>query len=137
MRTGLRIRGSRGHPVVRRAVVRYAAWLRTTFEFPVRVPVYLLPGATFPTSHGEIVSASFFAPWNRAEEPYIRVATGDYPQLRTELGRDDALASFLCSVSHEVIHYRQWIETGRIWERGVARRASRLVEAYARTTRHP
>lgn len=137
MRTGLRVRGERGHPVVRRAVIRYAVWLRTQFAFPIRVPIYLLPGPVLVTMHGVEGSASFFAPWDRREEPFIRVATGDYPQLRRERGRDNALAAFLSSVSHEVVHYRQWVETGRTWERGVERRAITLVNRYAATTDHP
>jgi hypothetical protein len=32
--------------------------------------------------HGERVSASFFAPNDRNEEPFIRIATGDYGQLK-------------------------------------------------------
>ena len=39
-RQGLRIRGDRGHPVVHRALVRYARWLRIHVEFPIRVHAY-------------------------------------------------------------------------------------------------
>ena len=137
VRKGLRIRGSRGNPVVRRAYIRYAVWLRQQFEFPIRVPVYLLPTELILTMHGHTVSASFFAPWDRDTEPFIRIATGDYADLRRESGRDNALASFLCSFSHEVIHYRQWVETGKTWERGVCRRAEALVDRYALTTDRP
>ena len=136
-RTGLRIMGHRGHPQVRLALVRYAKWLRSRFIFPLRVPVYLFASETFVTMHGEHVSASIFLPWNRNVEPHIQIATGDYPALRRERGRDRALAAFLCSLSHEVLHYRQWIETGRSWERGVGAAAIRLVEAYAMTVEHP
>jgi hypothetical protein len=87
--------------------------------------------------HGRLVSASIFLPWSRRVEPYIKVATGDYDELRRASGRDNALAAFLCSLSHEVVHYRQWIETGRSWEQGVITKATRLVERYARTVDHP
>ncbi len=137
MRTGLRIRGEHGHPVVRRAVIRYAVWMRRVFKFPIRVPVYLRPEKVLVTMDGEHASATFFAPWERDVEPYIRIATGDYPDLRRERGRDNALASILCSVSHEVLHYRQWVETGDIWERGVARRAGSLVDQYAGSVDRP
>ena len=136
-RTGLCIRGHRGHPQVRAALIRYARWLRTQFEFPIRVPVYLLPGLTVRTMHGDDVSASIFMPWDRKEEPYVRIATGDYLQLRRELGRDNALAAYLSSLSHEVVHYRQWVETGDSWERGVIAKGCRLVEKYAKTVDHP
>jgi hypothetical protein len=132
-RSGLRIVGRRGHPQVRAPLLCYARWLRHHFEFPIRVPVYLLPGETVFTMHGEHVSASIFLPWDRRVEPYIRIATGDYPELRRERGRDSALAAFLCSLTHEVLHYRQWVETGRSWERGVGAAAVRLVKAYTQT----
>jgi hypothetical protein len=99
--------------------------------------VYLLPGERVRTIHGDLVSASIFLPWERTEEPYIRIATGDYPALRRKRGRDNALASFLNSLSHEVIHYRQWIDTGDSTEHGVVAHASRLVDRYAATVDHP
>jgi hypothetical protein len=55
-------------------MVRYARWLRRQFEFPIHVPVYLLPGEFVRTMHGEECSASIFLPWSRNQEPYIRVA---------------------------------------------------------------
>lgn len=122
---------------MRRAVIRFAGWLRTEFDFPVRVPVYLRPEEVLVMMDGRTASASFFAPWDQTVEPYIRIATGDYPKLRKERGRDNALADFLASLSHEVIHYRQWVETGDIWERGVSRSARTLVDRYAQTTDRP
>src|SRR5262245_11522701 len=111
-RTGLRIRGARGNAEVRRALVRFARWLRQEHAFPIRVPVYLHPQAYVETMHGRKSSASFFAPWDRGVEPYIRIATGDYPSLKAERGRDDALAAFITSLAHEIVHYQQWVRTG-------------------------
>src|ERR1700712_2742462 len=104
IRTGVRIRGARGHPEVRRAFIRFAKWLRQEYEFPIRVPVYLFPSEQIITMHGERGSASFFAPLDRSVEPLIRVATGDYVQLKEKHGRDDALAICLHSFAHEVVH---------------------------------
>ena len=137
MRTGLRIRGFRGHPVAREAVIRFAKWLRSQYEFPIRVPVYLFPSEYIITMHGEKVSASLFAPWDRKTEPFIRIATGDYPKRRRLRGRDDALAAILNSFAHELVHYRQWVETGEVWERGVIQRAQGIVDRYARTVDRP
>lgn len=136
-RKGLRVCGARGHPVVRAALVRYAVWLRMNYEFPIRVPVYLHPGEYIINMSGSKVSATFFAPYDRAVEPYVRIATGDYPSLRKEVGRDNALAAYIGSLSHEVIHYQQWIETGEIWERGVVVKARAMVHRYAQTRAHP
>jgi hypothetical protein len=137
LRTGLHIRGHRGHPEVRGALIRYAKWLRQNYEFPIRVPVYLLPGEFVTTIHGSRCSASFFAPWERTVEPYIRIATGDYPALRKSIGRDNALAGYLQSLSHEVVHYLQWTSTGEVWEKGVVRRARTMIDRYALTVDHP
>lgn len=87
--------------------------------------------------HGDKVSASFFAPWDRNVEPFIRVATGDFQMLKKKHGRDNALASFLHAFAHELVHYQQWVETGEITERGVVRRANRIVDTYATTVDHP
>jgi len=124
---------------VRAAVIRFAKWLRQEYEFPMRVPVHLFPSVQIVTMHGDKVWASFFAPYNRNEEPYIRIATGDYMQLKKERGRDNALAAFLCSFAHELVHYQQWLAGGEkaMIERGVARRARAIVDRYALSTDHP
>ena len=137
MRSGLRIRGHRGQPEVRGALIKFARWLRTNHEFPIRVPVYLLPGQKLVMANGAGASASFFSPRRRTEEPYIRIATGDYPALKREQGRDNALAAFIVSMSHEIVHYEQWVRAGRITERGVATRAVRMLRRYEATTRRP
>ncbi len=87
--------------------------------------------------HGDTASASFVSPLDRNEEPYIRIATGDYPALKRECGRDDALAAFINSLSHEIVHYRQWVETGEIWERGVGVKATAILRRYARDVDRP
>ncbi len=137
MRSGLRIIGRRGNQEVKTCLVRYAVWLRCHFEFPIRVPVYLHSKITITTVNGDDVAASFFAPFSAFEEPYIRVATGDYNELVTKYGRDDVLASYIVSLSHEIIHYQQWIETGNTWERGVPQKALAMLRRYEKTTDHP
>jgi hypothetical protein len=97
----------------------------------------LSPHREIVTMHRERVSASFFAPWKRHEEPYIRIATGDYPTLKRKRGRDAALAAFITSLSHEVLHYRQWLDTGEVSERGVAASARSMLRRYAKAVDHP
>jgi hypothetical protein len=101
------------------------------------VPVYLSPREQIRTIHGQLGSASFFAPWDRDIEPYIKIATGDYIQLSRKRGRDDALAAFIVSMSHEVIHYQHWVATGGIREHGVARQATAMMRRYAITVDRP
>ena len=107
------------------------------YEFPIRVSVYLSTRERITTIHGTKVVASFFAPWNRNEEPYIRISTGDYQSLKKEIGRDNSLAEFINCMSHEIVHYQQWIETGDVWERGVARKAVGMLRRYEMTVDHP
>ncbi len=137
LRKGLRIQGSRGHPEVNQALIRYARWLRKNYEFPIRVPVYLLPSKVILTSDGREVSASFFAPYSQKVEPFIRIATGDYLELEASESKDDVLAAFIVSLSHEVIHYFQWIDTGQVHERGVSTKALSMLRLYASEVDHP
>jgi hypothetical protein len=136
-RTGLRIRGQRGHTAVREALKRFARWLRQEYNFPIRVPVYLNQHRLFVTVEGEEVTASFFAPYDRSIEPYIRIATGDYDDLVNELGRDNALAAYICSLAHEIIHYQQWITDGRTSEEGTEEQAVALLRRYSQTVDVP
>lgn len=130
MRRGLRMRGARGRPEVRKALIRYADWLRKNYEFPIRVPVYLSPREELVSLNGELASATFFGPYDQNVEPYIRIATGDYPERRRLNGRDIAIVSYMVSLSHEVIHYQQWVRTGDMSERGVVVKARAMVQAY-------
>ena len=87
--------------------------------------------------HRELADGSFVAPFDRNVEPYIRIATGDYPAIRRERGRDNALAEMIGCLGHEIIHYQQWIATGELWERGVERRSDTLLRRYFLTVDHP
>ena len=130
-RTGLRIRGQRGQPEVREALKRFAKWLRQEYEFPIRVPVYLSKNRYITAIDGDECSASFFGPYERDVEPYIRIATGDYDELLAKSGKYVALGTYMCSLAHEVLHYQQWVAVGRAHERGVARKAAAMVRRYA------
>jgi hypothetical protein len=89
------------------------------------------------TVQGETVTASFFAPFDRTVEPYIRIATGDYGEELKARGRDNALASYLCSLAHEVLHYQQWIRGEELSEDGVDEESVAIVDRYAMTVEHP
>lgn len=136
-RKGIRIRGHRGNAEVRQALIRFARWLRDNYDFPIRVPVYLFPSSHILTQDGEAVSASFFAPFDPLVEPYIRIATGDYWTLKRKYGRNNALAAFIVSLSHEVVHYLQWAETGTVWEAGVANKALSMLHRYQNSVARP
>jgi hypothetical protein len=111
--------------------------LRKEYNFPIRVPVYLNQHRCFITVEGEEVTASFFAPNDRNIEPYIRIATGDYDDLVSEWGKNDALASYICSLAHEIIHYQQWIIEGSTSEEGIEEEAEAILRRYAQTVDVP
>jgi hypothetical protein len=98
----------------------------------------LLSGEDFTTSDGETCVSSFFAPDDRAEEPYIRIATGEYPRVKRSRGRDDALAEYIHALSLQIAHYHHWVNTGRIAQRSrVLKIADRILDDYAKTVDHP
>ena len=61
--------------------------------------------------------------------------------LANHLGKDNALASILLSLAHELTHYYQWINniqltpTGR--ERQATKYANYIIDEYASTREHP
>lgn len=141
-RTGLRFRYDRNtHPEVKRACLQFAIWLRTQYYFPLRVVVYVKGAKTIRTKDGDHVVGSFFEPFSYLDEPYIRIATGDYDELAGNLGRDNALASILLSLAHELTHYYQWINNIQLTPVGRERQATRyanyIIDEYASTRAHP
>lgn len=141
-RTGIRFRYDKDvHFEVKRACSQFAIWLRTQYYFPLRVAVYVKGTKTIRTQDGENVVGSFFEPYSYLDEPYIKIATGDYDELVSDLGDDNALASILLSLAHELTHYYQWINNipltsiGR--ERQAARYANYIIDEYSLTRDHP
>lgn len=141
-RTGIRFRYDRTvHPEVKRACSQFAIWLRSQYIFPLRVLVYVKGAKTIRTKDGESVVGSFFEPFSYLDEPYIRIATGDYDELSSNLGQDNALASILLSLAHELTHYYQWINDVQLTPIGRERQANRysnyIIDEYSLTREHP
>ncbi|SDG99711.1 hypothetical protein [Desulfosporosinus hippei] len=87
------------------AILNFACFLRQQVHFPIRVVVYVRKDELVKNIYGELVYGTFFAPYDKLVEPYIRLATGDFYNIKEELGRDDALAAILHTFAHEVVHY--------------------------------
>jgi len=83
------------------------------------------------------VSGSKGGYFNPTVEPYIRIATGDYDELVREQGRNNALASYICSLAHEIIHYQQWITNGYTSEKGIGRKVTAILRRYEQTVDEP
>ena len=141
-RTGLRLRFDPVvDPEVRTAVKTFCVWLRREYYFPLRVPVYVKGARRIMTRDGDLVCGSFFEPDDYGTEPYVRIAAGDYAELLAEIGRDDALASILSTLAHELTHYFQWINGLELTERGRERQATQyakyILSEYAGTRELP
>lgn len=141
-RSGIRFRYDKTvHPEVKRAFMQFANWLRTQYSFPLRVVVYVKGAEMIRARDGENVVGTFFEPFSYADEPYIRVATGDYIELAEQSGKDNALASILWSLAHELTHYYQWINNVKLTDVGKERQASKLanqiIDEYSLTREHP
>ena len=138
MKQGLRIIGQRGHPEVRKCFIRLAAWLRKEYEFPVRLNVYLFPHHFITAKDGDDKClGTVWCPDSHEEYPYIRIATGDYEGRKKEEGRDNALAGDIHMLCRLIIKYWQWLDTNDMWEKGVNRKATKMLRLYERTTDHP
>ena len=128
-RTGIRFRYDKTvNPEVKRACTQFAIWLRSEYHFPLRVRVYVKGTKTIRTKDGEDVVGSFFEPFSYCDEPYIRIATGDYEELASHSGKDNALATILASFAHELTHYYQWINNVPLTAIGRERQAGRYAE---------
>jgi hypothetical protein len=138
VRSGLRLRFEQGiNSEVRRALLEFSRWLRSQVDFPIRVVAYIKCARRLKSMDGEICSATFFQPYDKDVEPYIRVSTGDYLELLDRRGKDNALAAILHSLAHEVAHYEQWVNDRPTSCKGAANKATRLVKKYALTREHP
>ena len=141
-RKGIRFRFDASvHPDVRSAFLNFAEWLRLEYYFPIRIPVYVKGTKTIRTKDGCYAVGSFFEPYSFVDEPYVRIATGDYEKILNLWGKDDALASILSTLTHELSHYYQWINEINLTPIGMERQATRyskiILNEYATTRDHP
>ncbi|MDL2328051.1 hypothetical protein LJC64_05335 [Ruminococcaceae bacterium OttesenSCG-928-A11] len=141
-RTGLRVRFEKDvNAEVRRACISFCKWLRSKYNFPIRVPIYIKASKKIIAMDDERVYATFFAPFNLEQEPYIRVATGTYVEDALKYGKDNALAGILVSIAHELTHYFQWINGIKLTPIGTERQATMhsrwIIDEYKLTRDHP
>ena len=126
---------------LKKACIRFRRWLIHNYSFPVPIPVYLENEQTIRAADGDDVVGLFFEPYDRDDEPNIRIAVGDYDQLSMEIGRDDAIASILHDICHELTHYFQWINDidadDDEREEQANCYAQIIKDEYARTRKHP
>lgn len=142
VRTGIRLKFDQNvDPEVQRACKEFVNWLRSEYEFPMRIPIYFKCSKQVKTMDGDTASATFFGPFDKTVEPYIRVSVGDYPDLLEQRGKDNALAAILGSIAHELTHYFQWIKdvnsSDQKNEKQAKYYAGEILLDYAETREHP
>lgn len=132
VKKGIYIRFESGiKPEVRLACIEFGRWLRQKFEFPILLRVYIKNRCIITTRNKKHASATFWAPFKKDEEPYIKVSTGDYDELKSKGDTYNALMTILCSFAHEIVHYRQWCENRRMTEKEANKEAVKLVESFS------
>ena len=141
-REGLRLKFDKSVDTeVKRSCKSYCDWLRHKYKFPMRIPIYFKASEFVITSSGQRASATFFGPYDKHLEPYIRISTGDYYKMLESWGKDNALAAILGSVTHELSHYFQWIKNLEITEKQRERQAvyykHKLIYEYSLVCEHP
>ena len=130
-RNGIKVDFDRGvNETVKIAIKKLIVWLRQKYSFPKRVRIYVKEGVLIKARDGEMVPDLFFWPYNRDDEPYIKIATGDFDELKKHLGEEDALGTILFALLCELTHYYQWINNvvlTPIGEKRQARRCAGLI----------
>ncbi|PGL70161.1 hypothetical protein [Bacillus sp. AFS055030] len=141
-RRGLRLKFDKEVDVeVRRAIKEFCKWLRREYYFPVRIPIYIKSHRRIKALDGDIVVGTFFEPFDRNVEPYIRIATGDYEDLLKKWGKSKALTAYIITIAHELTHYFQWINDISLTDIGRERQATNysyyIKDEYSETRDHP
>ena len=134
-RAGLRCRIDREvDPQLRLACLDFCKWLRREYLFPVRVRVSIKRDRRIRAKDGERVCGTFWWPYDSCEEPYVRIAAGDFAELCRKWGEEEAVREILLCIAHELTHYYQWLNDLKLTERGEERQASMqsrlVVSAY-------
>ena len=96
-------------PEVKTSIQNMVNWLRKKYVFPIRIHVYVKKGLLIKARDGDMVEDLFFWPDCRDDEPYIKIATGDYFEYVDEVGKDEAILPILRSLLQELTHYFQWL----------------------------
>ena len=127
-RDGIRFRYDTAIPdEVKTEFLRFAKWLRREYYFPLRINVYVYNTPFIKAKDGELVVGLFFEPDSYLDEPYIKLAVGDYESLCDERGHDKAIFATLGTLVHELTHYYQWINGLELTDKGRERQAKQYV----------
>lgn len=127
---------------VKRALTELTAWLKKEYIFPAKVIVYVKSAEKIRAMNGEMVFGTCFRPGDMSKFPHIKLATGDYPELLAECGKDNALAAILNCYLRMLTNYFQWVnELDELTEdeedHDAGRCAGIVMRRYRNTRKHP
>lgn len=124
-RSGMRLRFESGvDPELREALLRFAKWLRTVYEFPIRVPVYIKNRDFIVAVDKDLVAGTFFGPYDKTQEPYIKIAAGEFTKERKRINHRELVYNYFAVLAHELTHYYQWLGDQTLTARGEEWQAS-------------
>lgn len=116
---------------VKLACKEFSKWLRKNYQFPAKVNVYIKANRFIISKKKEQVSATIFCPFDKDREPYIKISTGDYEEIKSNDGIYSAIMAILCSFAHEIVHYFQWNEDRQLKEKEAKIKAVEIVEKFS------
>lgn len=116
---------------IKLACKEFAKWLKINITFNTLIKVHISKEYQVITRRKERVSGIFGTPSYKNKYPYIKVATGDFQELKEENGKYNALMSTLNTFAHEIIHYKQWIENRPFREKEAKKESTKLVESFS------
>lgn len=124
-RTGLRLVFDKNVDLeLRSECKKFAKWMRSEYFFPIRVPVYFKNKEKLKCLDGDLAYGTCFLPDSYKNEPYIRIAVGDFPVIKEKWGAESALFSVFGVLAHELTHYFQWVNGLQLTQSGKERQAS-------------
>ena len=140
-RSGVRVDFSKNVNLdVKRAIKELLAWLRKEYTFPVRIRIYVAGSYYVKARDGDLVRDLFFWPENRDDEPYIKIATGDYEHWLKKIGKDNALSTILIALLKNLTHYFQWLNDKNLSLSTLKRQAKmcadEIMDDYAEIREH-
>lgn len=143
-RSGIRMNYDRGiDEDLKLAIQRLVSWLRREFVFPIRLHVYVKNDLLVEAMDGDMVYSVFLWSDSKLEEPYIKIAVADYPELLEDIGRDRAMGTIMMDLLKQFTHYFQWLNDAdlKLNDEGLRRQgyllARRVLNKYADMVKHP
>ena len=132
---GISFRFEKGiEPEFRTLCMRFAAWLRKEYVFPVHINVYIKDCEKIRLLGGQMAYGGFR--YFESRSPYIRIPARIEPAARDEYEDIEIYYGILSSLVHELTHYYQWAagleQTNAVSERQANQFRFRIIEQFCK-----